>query len=74
MEIFNQIGNLSSTELHDLQDTLLAEIQRRNVIPGAFPAKKSARRKSAPTNEAEPVTLPLPNRRLRPLSPRRRAA
>lgn len=75
MDIFNRIGNLSSTELHDLQDVVLAEIQRRKVALQAHRAKRTRRRKPVSKPAAEtPATVPISKRGPRLLSPRRHAA
>jgi hypothetical protein len=74
MNPLNLISDLSVRELHELQDAVLSEMQRRNVLVGDFSEKNAGRQALGEMPADAPEILGVAKRRPRPLSPRRRAA
>ena len=76
MKILKRIHNMSILELHELQEAVLSEVQRRKAIVGGGLAVESAEPEQA-TSPAEPDlphTLAGPGRRVSRMPRRLRRA
>ena len=67
MNIFTRLSDLSFDDLHELQATILSEIQRREELAGIGAKKPGKGQLSVPMSKPAPAAA-------RPAAPRRRAA